>query len=143
EVAYDIYRLQNDFQDVGSGLFGRLEQPLAEADFLGLLKAQLGATVIRHTALLGKPVVDVAICGGAGSFLLGQAIRSGADIFVTADYKYHEFFDAEGKIVIADVGHFESEQFTQELLLEIIQKKFPTFAVRLTGMDTNPIKYYS
>lgn len=143
EVAYDIYQLQNSHQDVGSGLIGRLEQPMEEGDFLGLLKTQLGAKVIRHTALRGTPVVDVAVCGGAGGFLLGQAIRARADVFVTADYKYHEFFDAEGKIVIADVGHFESEQFTQQLLLEIIRKKFPTFAVRLTGMDTNPIKYYS
>jgi len=143
EVAYDVYRLQNSHQGVGSGLIGHLKQPIDESDFLALLKAQLGAQVIRHTALRGTPVVDVAVCGGAGGFLLGQAIRSGADVFVTADYKYHEFFDAEGKIVIADVGHFESEQFTQQLLLEIIQKKFPTFAVRLTRMDTNPIKYYS
>ncbi len=143
EVAYDVYCLQNVHQQVGSGLIGRLDQPLAEKEFLQLLKERLNAQVIRHTELLGKPVTRVAVCGGAGGFLLGAAIRSGADVFVTADYKYHEFFDAEGKIVIADVGHFESEQFTQQLLLEIIQKKFPTFAVRLTGMDTNPIKYYS
>jgi len=143
EVAYDVYRLQNPNQQVGSGLIGQLEQPLSEREFLGLLKEQLHTPVIRHTELRGKPVARVAVCGGAGGFLLGEAIRSGADVFVTADYKYHEFFDAEGKIVIADVGHFESEQFTQQLLLEIIQKKFPTFAVRLTGMDTNPIKYYS
>lgn len=143
EVAYDIYRLQNTYQQVGSGLIGQLEQPLSEREFLGLLKERLNAQVIRHTELRDKPVSRVAVCGGAGGFLLSQAIRSGADVFVTADYKYHEFFDAEGKIVIADVGHFESEQFTQQLLLEIIRKKFPTFAVRLTGIDTNPIKYYS
>ncbi len=143
EVAYDVYRLQNAHQQVGSGLIGQLEPPLSEQEFLGLLKKQLNAGVIRHTELRGKPVARVAVCGGAGGFLLGEAIRSGADVFVTADYKYHEFFDAEGKIVIADVGHFESEQFTQQLLLEIIRKKFPTFAVRLTGIDTNPIKYYS
>ncbi|GGC25606.1 GTP cyclohydrolase 1 type 2 [Parapedobacter defluvii] len=143
EVAYDIYPLQNTHQQVGSGLIGQLEQPLSEEGFLGLLKERLNAQVIRHTELRSKPVARVAVCGGAGGFLLDQAIRSGADVFVTADYKYHEFFDAEGKIVIADVGHFESEQFTQQLLLEIIRKKFPTFAVRLTGIDTNPIKYYS
>lgn len=143
EVAYDIYRLQNSHQQVGSGAIGLLERPLAETDFLRLVKEQLNAKVIRHTALRGKPVAQVAVCGGAGGSLLGQAIRAGADAFVTADYKYHEFFDAEGKIIIADVGHFESEQFTQQLLLEIIQKKFPTFAVRLTGIDTNPINYYS
>ncbi|MGK6350628.1 Nif3-like dinuclear metal center hexameric protein [Parapedobacter sp. DT-150] len=143
EVAYDVYRMENNHQQVGSGMIGQLEVPLSETDFLGLLKDRLNARVIRHTVLRGKPVGRVAVCGGAGGFLLGQAIRSGADAFVTADYKYHEFFDAEGKIVIADVGHFESEQFTQQLLLEIIQKKFPNFAVRLTGTDTNPIKYYS
>ena len=143
EVAYDVYPLLNSYQDVGSGLVGRLEQPMEEGRFLKLLKDRLDLNVIRHTALRGKPINHVAICGGAGSFLLDHAVRSGADVFVTADYKYHEFFDAEGKIVIADVGHFESEQFTQQLLLEIIQKKFPTFAVRLTGIDTNPIKYYS
>ncbi|MFC3197210.1 Nif3-like dinuclear metal center hexameric protein [Parapedobacter deserti] len=143
EVAYDVYRLQNSHQQAGSGLIGRLEQPMPELEFLGRLKKRLDATVIRHTALRGKPVSRVAVCGGAGGFLLSQAMRSGADVLVTADYKYHEFFDAEGKIVIADVGHFESEQFTQQLLLEIIQKKFPTFAVRLTGINTNPIKYYS
>ena len=143
EVAYDNYRLQNVHPTVGSGLIGELETPLAEADFLALLKDRLQTSVIRHTALRNKPVGRVAVCGGAGGFLLRQAIRAGADVFVTADYKYHEFFDAEGKTIIADVGHFESEQFTQQLLLEIIQKKFPTFAVRLTGIDTNPIKYYS
>lgn len=143
EVAYDLYQLQNKHRGVGSGVIGRLEAPLSEKDFLLFLKNRLGAKVIRHTALIEKPVVQVAVCGGAGGFLLPDAIRAGADVFITADYKYHEFFDAEQKIVIADVGHFESEQFTQQLLLEVIQKKFPTFAVRLTGIDTNPIKYYS
>jgi len=143
EVAYDLYPVLNAHPQVGSGLIGRLEKPVTEYEFLGMLKEKLKVPVIRHTKLRGKPVTRVAVCGGAGGFLLGQAIRSGADVFVTADYKYHEFFDADGKIVIADVGHFESEQFTQQLLLEIIQKKFPTFAVRLTGIDTNPIKYYS
>ena len=98
--------------------------------------------MIRHTALPHQKVQKIAVCGGSGGFLLQDAIRAGADVFVTADYKYHEFFDADGKIIIADVGHFESEQFTQQLLLEIIQNKFPTFAVRLTGTQTNPINYY-
>lgn len=143
EVAYDIYPLQNKHDQVGSGIIGELPDELEGGEFLSFLKNKLRATVIRHTQLLDRPIKKVAICGGAGGFLLPQAIRAGADTFVTADYKYHEFFDAEGKIVIADIGHFESEQFTQELLLEIIQKKFPTFAIRLTGIDTNPIKYYS
>ncbi len=142
EVAFDLYPLQNSHSGAGSGMVGNLPEPMKETDFLALLKERLGATVIRHTALRGRPVRRVAVCGGAGGFLLQDAIRAGADFFVTADYKYHEFFDADGKIVIADVGHFESEQFTQDLLLEIIQKKFPNFAIRLTGVKTNPIKYY-
>ena len=89
-----------------------------------------------------KPVQKVAVCGGSGGFLLKNAIAAGADVFITADYKYHEFFDAEGKIVIADIGHFESEQFTQQLLFEIIQKKFLNFAIRLTKVNTNPVKYF-
>jgi putative NIF3 family GTP cyclohydrolase 1 type 2 len=102
----------------------------------------MNASVVRHTAFTGKQVKKVAVCGGAGSFLLKHAINAGADVFITADYKYHEFFDAEGKVLIADIGHFESEQFTQELLYEIIRKKFPNFALRLTEINTNPVKYY-
>ncbi|CAM3970227.1 Nif3-like dinuclear metal center hexameric protein [Mucilaginibacter galii] len=142
EVAYDLYTLTNQYQQVGAGMIGELEMPLSETDFLGSVKANLKAAVIRHTQLTGKPVKKVAVCGGSGGFLLKQAIAAGADVFVTADYKYHEFFDAEDKIVIADVGHFESEQFTQHLLYEIIQKKFSNFAVRLTEINTNPIKYF-
>lgn len=142
EVAYDIYQLENRYNRVGSGIIGMLKDPLDALDFFAFLKERLKVKVIRHTALSNNKVQRVAVCGGSGGFLLPQAIQQGADIFITADYKYHEFFDAEGKIVIADVGHFESEQFTQELLLEIIQKKFPNFAVRLTGVNTNPINYY-
>jgi dinuclear metal center YbgI/SA1388 family protein len=143
EVAYDCIDLQNKFGQVGAGLIGTLAQPMEESEVLALIKDRMQAKVIRHTALLAKKVRKIAVCGGAGSFLLAEAVRSGADFFITADYKYHEFFDAAGQIVIADVGHFESEQFTQQLLLELIQKKFPNFAVRLTEIDTNPIKYYS
>ena len=143
EVAYNIVTLDNVFQQVGSGVIGNLSEPLAGKEFLAYLKDKLKLQVIRHTALLDKPISRVAVCGGSGGFLLNDAKRSGADIFITADYKYHEFFDAEGQLVIADIGHFESEQFTQELLLDIIQKKFVNFAVLLTETDTNPIKYYS
>ncbi|WP_295770735.1 Nif3-like dinuclear metal center hexameric protein [uncultured Mucilaginibacter sp.] len=142
EVAYDLYTLTNQHQQVGSGMIGELDIPLAENDFLTLLKTKMHAAVVRHTELLGKPIKKVAVCGGSGGFLLKQAIAAGADIFITADYKYHEFFDAEGKIIIADIGHFESEQFTQHLLYEIIQKKFSNFALRLTEINTNPIKYF-
>ncbi len=142
EVAYDLYELTNQHQQVGSGMIGELETPVAEEAFLQHVKEKMHARVIRHTELTGRPVKKIAVCGGAGGFLLKQAIAAGADMFITADYKYHEFFDAEGKIVIADIGHFESEQFTQQLLYEIIQKKFSNFAVRLTGINTNPVKYF-
>ncbi len=142
EVAYDLYSLTNQNQQIGSGMIGELEEAMDEASFLFHVKDKMRAQVIRHTAFSGKQVKKVAVCGGAGGFLLKQAIAAGADIFITADYKYHEFFDAEGQIVIADVGHFESEQFTQQLLYEIIKKKFSTFALRLTEVNTNPVKYF-
>ena len=142
EVAYDLYNLTNQHQQVGSGMIGELEEELSEEEFLFVIRQNMAARVIRHTALTGKKVKRVAVCGGAGGFLLKNAIAAGADIFVTADFKYHEFFDAEGRILIADIGHFESEQFTSQLLYEIIKKKFPNFAVRLTEINTNPVKYF-
>lgn len=142
EPAYDIYSVHNRYDKIGSGMTGFLDEPMEEAVFLAHVQQKLQATVIRHTALRGKKVHKVAVCGGAGGFLLGKAIAAGADFFITADYKYHEFFDAEGKIVIADPGHFESEQFTSQLLLEIITEKFPNFAIHLAETNTNPIKYY-
>ncbi|MCC8410507.1 Nif3-like dinuclear metal center hexameric protein [Mucilaginibacter sp. UR6-1] len=142
EVAYDLYTLTNQHNQTGSGMIGEVDMALSEDDFLHLLKKNMQTGVIKHTELRGRDVKKVAVCGGAGGFLLKQAIAAGADVFVTADYKYHEFFDADGKIVIADIGHFESEQFTQQLLFEIIQKKFATFAVRLTTINTNPVKYF-
>jgi hypothetical protein len=142
EVAYDLYNLTNPNQQVGAGMIGELEIPAAEEAFLFHVKEKMRAHVIKHTALTGRHIKKVAVCGGTGSFLLTHAITAGADIFITADYKYHEFFDAEGKIVIADIGHFESEQFTQQLLFEIIRKKFSTFALRLTEVNTNPVKYF-
>jgi dinuclear metal center YbgI/SA1388 family protein len=142
EVAYDLYNLTNQHQQVGSGMIGELDEAMDEGEFLFEIKEKMQAQVIRHTAFTGKSVKRVAVCGGAGGFLLKHAIAAGADVFVTADYKYHEFFDAEGKIVIADIGHFESEQFTQQLLYEIIRKKFTNFAVRLTEINTNPVKYF-
>lgn len=142
ETAYHIVTLENTLPNVGSGIIGNLESPMDGSEFLAYLKNKMNLKVIRHTELLDKPIQRVAVCGGAGGFLLKEAKRSGADIFITGDYKYHEFFDAEKCIVIADIGHFESEQFTQELLLDVIQKKFVNFAVLITEIDTNPIKYY-
>lgn len=129
-----------DFE-IGAGLLGILQEPMGEAAFLQHVKKSLKTNSIRHTALRGKPVRKVAVCGGAGSFLLSEALRAKADAFVTADFKYHEFFDAEGKLVVADVGHYESEQFTIELLRDIVRDKFPTFALHLTNLNTNPVFY--
>lgn len=128
--------------EIGAGLLGHLTTPLSELDFLTHLKKNLHTACIRHTAFRGKVVQKVAVCGGSGSFLLPEALRAGVDFFVTADFKYHEFFDAEGALVIADVGHYESEQFTIELLRDIVQEKFPTFALQLTKLNTNPVSYF-
>ena len=141
EVAYDIYPLENSLPEVGAGMIGELPGGENEIDFLSRLLTIFGCKSIRYTYLLGKPVKRVAVCGGSGSFLLSAAMKAGADVFITADMKYHEFFDAEEKIVIADIGHYESEQFTRELFYEILIKKFPNFALRLSEVKTNPVLY--
>lgn len=142
EVAHDIYLLKNSNQTEGSGMVGYLNEPLNELDFLQKIRETFNCGSIRYTSLTGRKVSKVAVCGGSGSFLLKNAIAAGADFFITADFKYHEFFDAEGKLVIADIGHYESEQFTPNLLAELLKKKFTTFAVRLTEINTNPINYF-
>jgi len=142
EVAYDCIPLLNKNKDEGAGMIGTLDTPLDERAFLDKVKATFKCGIIRHTALQNKPIKKVAWCGGAGSFLLGTAKGKGADIYITGDFKYHEFFDAEDQIIIADIGHFESEQYTIELLDELLRKKFATFAPCLTEINTNPVKYY-
>lgn len=142
EVAYDIISINNEHQEVGSGMIAEFQESVSELEFLNILTKSLNTPVVRHSVLQKKMIKKVAVCGGSGSFLLNSAIKQGADAFVTADYKYHQFFDAEGKILICDVGHYESEQFTMELLLEKIQKKFPTFAVCLTKCNTNSVHYF-
>ncbi len=127
--------------EIGAGMLGFLPEAMNEPTFLQHVKSALHVSCVRHTALRQKPVRTVAVCGGSGSFLLSDALRAGADAFVTADFKYHEFFDAEGRLVIADIGHYESEQFTIELLYEIIREKFPTFALHCTKVNTNPVHY--
>ncbi len=134
-------RTQDSGLSTGAGMIGLLPQPMAETDFLHHVKSALQASCVRHTALRNKPVEKVAVCGGSGSFLLSEALRTGAHAFVTADFKYHEFFDAEGRLVIADIGHYESEQFTIELLFDIVREKFPTFALHCTKVNTNPVFY--
>jgi len=141
DVLLEISPLETPGKELGAGMIGYLPQPMPELNFLQHLKQTMRAGVVRHTALLGRAVRTVAVCGGSGSFLLGNAIAQGADVFVTADFKYHEFFDANGNIVIADIGHFESEQFTIELLYEIISKKFTNFALHCTERSTNPVFY--
>lgn len=142
EVAYDLIALGNNFQVVGSGLIGEIKQEMNEKDFLQLVKDQFGLAVIRHTPLLGRKVKKVALCGGAGSFLIKNAFSAEADFYITSDVKYHEFFDAENKMVIADIGHFESEQFTIDLLHDVLHANFPTFAVLKSEVNTNPVNYF-
>lgn len=142
EVAYDIFTMDNQHYGIGSGVIGDLAQPKDEKEFLKFLSQAFNAHGIRHTPLLDKPVKKVAVCGGAGSFLSRRALQMGADVYVTADVKYHEFFDAEGKMVIADIGHYESEQFTIDLLHDLLAEKFPTFAVLKTKVNTNPVRYF-
>ncbi|MEY4603240.1 MAG: hypothetical protein RIT43_532 [Bacteroidota bacterium] len=142
EIAHDIYTLKNENPYEGSGMIGDLSPVMTEAEFFAHVKKEFSCKIIRHTAFLGKPVRKVAFCGGSGSFLLKSAISEGADVFLTADFKYHEFFDAENKLVIADMGHYESEQFTPNLLEALLKKKFTTFAIHLTEINTNPINYF-
>ncbi len=132
----------NDNQTVGSGLIAELPEPMEEIGFLQMVQTSFNLRVIRHTVLLNKTIRKVALCGGAGSFLLKNAMAAGADVFISADFKYHEFFDAEERILIADIGHWESEQFTVGLLIDILQAKFPTFAVLKSVIKTNPVNYF-
>jgi dinuclear metal center YbgI/SA1388 family protein len=142
EIAYELTTLNNAYQQLGMGIFGELEKPIAELAFMELLKSKLNIPTIRHSELCDKQVRRVAVLGGSGAFAIEAAIRSGADFLVTSDLKYHDFFRAEGKIVLADVGHFESEQFTKNLLVDYLTEKFPNFAIRLAETQTNPVKYY-
>ena len=141
EVAYYLHLLENENQMVGSGMVGDMDEAMDEADFLFYLKKTMQASMVRHTQPLSKKVKKVAVCGGAGGFLLSNAIGAGADVFVTSDYKYHEFFDADGKIMIADIGHYESEQFTIQLLSDMLKNKFKDLQVFSTKIITNPVNY--
>jgi dinuclear metal center YbgI/SA1388 family protein len=142
EVAYDIIGLDNQHKGIGSGIIGDLPTAMKEQEFLKLLKKQFGLSVVRHTRLLETDIEKVALCGGAGSFLVSKALSAGADAYVTADMKYHEFFDANDRILICDIGHYESEQFTVDLLADLLQQKFPTFAVLKPDHSTNPVYYF-
>ncbi|MDQ6813739.1 MAG: Nif3-like dinuclear metal center hexameric protein [Bacteroidota bacterium] len=142
EVAHDIISLNNYFQEVGSGLIGDLPQPIEMHAFLSTLKQRFNLEVIRHTPITKAVVKRIALCGGAGSFLIKQALSARADVFITGDVKYHEFFDAENELVIADIGHWESEQFTIDLLYDVLRSNFTTFAVLKSKVKTNPVNYF-
>ncbi|WP_430811725.1 MULTISPECIES: Nif3-like dinuclear metal center hexameric protein [unclassified Carboxylicivirga] len=141
EVAYDLYPLANEWNTTGLGMVGDLPQEMDEIEFLHQLKETFKTGCVRYTQPLGKRIRRVALCGGSGSFLLGKAIGAQADVFITGDFKYHQFADAEGRILIADIGHFESEQYTKEVFFEILTKKFSNFAVHLSNVNTNPVNY--
>jgi len=141
EVAYDLIPLENDFPTVGAGMIGELSVPTDETNLLASIRQIFGCKMIRHTSLLNRKISRIAVCGGSGSFVISKAITEGADLFISADFKYHDFFEADKRIVLADIGHYESEQFTKEVLKELILKKFPTFALRLSDVKTNPVLY--
>lgn len=141
EVAYDIYPLENAYEKAGSGMIGETTEPVKTMDFLKTVKSIFHAGVLRHSPVIKAQISKVAVCGGGGSFLIENAIRSGADLFITGEMKYHQFFEAENNMVVADIGHFESEQFTKDIFYELLMKNFSNFAVRLSKVNTNPINY--
>jgi len=127
---------------IGSGMIGTLAQPMGTMEFLAFLKTTMNVGCVRHTDIVKNEIEKVALCGGSGSFLIKTAIQNEADIYISADIKYHEFFDADGKLIIADIGHYESKQFTIELIGELLKSKFSNFAAHFTNHNPNPIKYY-
>ena len=141
EVAYEIYDLQNSHQNIGLGMIGELEKSMSETDFLAFVKDKMQCGGIRHSTLLGKPIHMVAVLGGSGSFAIKNAIQANADVFLTSDLKYHNFYEAENQIVLADIGHFESERFTKNYIVDFLKKKIPNFAVNFSEENTNPVKY--
>ena len=141
EVAYDIFPILNQNKEVGSGMIGMLDEETDFNDFLNQVKKKFKANGIRYTKPHKEKVKKIGLCGGSGSFLLKDAINQNADVFISADFKYHQFFEAEGKIVILDIGHYETEQYTPELLQELLSEKIPNFVTHLSRTNTNPIIY--
>ncbi|MEP1488679.1 MAG: Nif3-like dinuclear metal center hexameric protein [Algibacter sp.] len=142
EVAYEIITIENKNQNIGMGMVGELNTPMEVKTFLKYLKTKMNTELIRHSALLDKPIKKIAVLGGSGSFAIQAAKRADADVFITADLKYHDFFAAEKSIVLADIGHYESEQFTKNLLVAYLTKKISNFAIVLSKTNTNPVKYF-
>jgi dinuclear metal center YbgI/SA1388 family protein len=141
EVAHEIIQLENKWEEIGAGMVGELSTAVETMEFLSLLKNKMKTGCVKYTNPTTKSISKVALCGGSGSFLLDKAIQQGADIFISSDFKYHQYFDADGRIIIADIGHFETEQYTIDLLSAWFAEKFPTFATHKTGVVTNPINY--
>ena len=142
EVAFEVTTLENSYAHLGMGMIGTLEKPLSPKAFLNHVKAVLGTPCIRHSTLPEKPVQRIAVLGGSGAFAIGAARAAGAEVFLTGDVKYHEFYQAEGKLLIADVGHYETEQFTKSLLFDYLTEKIPNFAISLSETKTNPVNYF-
>ena len=141
EIAYEIYELQNEHQNIGLGMIGELEKPMSEKEFLNFVKEKMQCGSIRHSSFLGKPIQKVAVLGGSGSFAIKNAIQAKADVFLTADLKYHQFYEAENQLLLADIGHFESERFTKNYIVDFLKKKIPNFAIIFSEENTNPVKY--
>lgn len=141
EVAYEVITLNNTNQNVGMGVIGEFDTAMNELDFLNFIKKTFKTGCVRHSKLLKKEIKKVAVLGGSGSFAIDNALNNKADAYISADFKYHDFFKAENRILLADVGHYESEQFTKNLLVEYLTKKFTNFAVILSENSTNPIYY--
>jgi dinuclear metal center YbgI/SA1388 family protein len=141
EVAYEIYNLENVHQNIGLGMIGELTEEMSELDFLKMVKEKMNCGGIRHTDFLEKKIKKVAVLGGSGSYAIKNAIAAGADVYLTADLKYHNFYEAENKILLADIGHFESERYTKNYIVDYLTKKIPNFAIVLSQINTNPVKY--
>jgi dinuclear metal center YbgI/SA1388 family protein len=142
EAAYDLYPVENEFKLAGAGLIGKLPEPLSADEFLESLHSAFNIPVIKYSGNNRQKIAKVAVCGGSGSFLLNRAISAGANAFITADIKYHQYFEAEDKILYCDIGHYESEQFTKEIFYSLLTKKLSKFAVHLSEIETNPVKYH-
>ena len=141
EPAYDFYPLQNSWMQTGAGIVGELDEPETETDFLKRIKKTFEVGCVKHTGLNGRLIQTVALCGGSGAFLLPKAVRAHADVFITGEVKYHDYFYYEDDILVAEIGHYESEQYTKEIFFSILKDLFPTLDVQMTRVNTNPIKY--
>ncbi|WP_340074654.1 Nif3-like dinuclear metal center hexameric protein [Leptobacterium sp. I13] len=142
EVAYECYALENTNQHIGMGMIGELDDAMDEHVFLTMLKEKLNLTCIRHSELISKKVKKVAVLGGSGAFAIEHAKKANADVFITSDIKYHQFFQAENSLLLIDAGHYETEQFTKNLLVDYLKEKIHNFAIVLSECNTNPIKYF-